>query len=177
MHVFSLCHTGFGLNTNIFETNILNLIVVIAFVFVNVGKAFTEMLDTRRDGVLKTIARAEEKYQEAQAALKQAKLQYIKAKYKAVVIRSDGRVLLKRLAIVFLKNAHDEQVRLLKTEYKKTLLLEKQSMIAVQGSLLKSIFNLVPGKCIKRVGKSSSVLKTMELKSVERFLLSNAFEK
>jgi len=113
MHVFSLCHTGFGLNTNIFETNILNLIVVIAFVFVNVGKAFTEMLDTRRDGVLKTIARAEEKYQEAQAALKQAKLQYIKAKYKAVVIRSDGRVLLKRLAIVFLKNAHDEQVRLL----------------------------------------------------------------
>jgi len=50
-------------------------------------------------------------------------------------------------------------------------------MIAVQGSLLKSIFNLVPGKCIKRVGKSSSVLKTMELKSVERFLLSNAFEK
>jgi len=176
MHLFSLCHTGFGINTNIFETNILNLIVVIAFVFVNIGKAFTELLDTRRERVLNTIARAEEKYKEAQAALKKAKIQYIKAKYKSVIIRSDGRVLLKRLAIVFHKNAHREQVRLLKTEYKKTRLLEKQVLRNVQVFLLKSIFTLVPSKCMERL-EDVSIQREIDLNAIERFKLSNPFEK
>jgi len=39
---------GFGINTNILETNIINLAVVIAIVISFVGDALRELLETRR---------------------------------------------------------------------------------------------------------------------------------
>ena len=39
---------GFGLNTNLFETNLLNLSVVIAVVVTVVGDAFSEILAQRQ---------------------------------------------------------------------------------------------------------------------------------
>jgi F-type H+-transporting ATPase subunit b len=149
MHFLSLSHEGFGINTNILETNVLNLGVVIAFVFVNLGKVYTELLETRRDKIVKAIDRAEEKYKEAQAVLQQAKLDLAAAKYKTISIRSEGRVFLKRLQILLLQEAREEQIRLQKTEYEKRVLVEKKSLSFIQSRLLALIFAKAPKKIVK----------------------------
>jgi len=150
MHLFSLSHTGFGINTNILETNVLNLGVVIAFVIVNGGKAFNEALNTRRERILKTMARAEEKYQQAQALLQESKVNFAGVKYKALRIRSDGRVFLKRLNLLLLQEARQEERRLRKTEYEKRLLVEKKGFSFIQSRLLGLIFGKAPKKILKR---------------------------
>lgn len=41
MELFTLAHGGFGINTNIFETNIINLAVVVGVVVSFVGNNLT----------------------------------------------------------------------------------------------------------------------------------------
>jgi len=48
---------GFGLNTNLFETNILNLTVVIGVVIKVVGDSLRSLLDQRRKTILSTLQR------------------------------------------------------------------------------------------------------------------------
>ena len=156
MHLFWLSHTGFGINTNILETNVLNLGVVIAFVVVNLGKAFGEALNTRRERVLKAMARAEERYKQSQILVKEAKVNFTKVKYKAIRIRSNGRVYLKRLHIILLELARYEQRRLRKSEYEKSLLAEKKGFAFIQSHLLKRIFEKTPNKIVKQLQDKNS---------------------
>ena len=144
MHLLFLSHTGFGINTNILETNVLNLAVVIAFVYVYVGDVFSEVLAKRRDRVLKTINNAEEKYQEALFALEQAKLKFIQAKYKATSIRSNSRIVLQRLNLSLFKQAHDEQKGQKKKEYKKRILAEKKVNAYIYQNFIINIFEVAP---------------------------------
>ena len=46
---------GFGFNTNLFETNILNLAAVIGIVVIIVGDAVQSVLDQRRQNILLTL--------------------------------------------------------------------------------------------------------------------------
>jgi len=150
MHLFFLSHTEFGINTNILETNVLNLAVVLGFIIVYGGNVFRDVMETRRDRIVKTMMRAEEKLKEAQAALKDAQLKLVAAKYKAVVIRSQGRIVIQRLNIRLLEEAREEQTRFRKTEYEKRILLEKKSLRSIQGRVMAAIVAKVPSKVIKR---------------------------
>jgi F-type H+-transporting ATPase subunit b len=64
---------GFGLNTILFETNILNLIVVVRIVVTVVGDALRNLLDQRRKVILSTLQEADKKAREAQNRLEEAK--------------------------------------------------------------------------------------------------------
>ena len=52
---------GFGFNTNLFETNVLNLAVVVGIVVTVVGDAVQSLLDQRRQNILSTLAEADKK--------------------------------------------------------------------------------------------------------------------
>ncbi len=139
MHLLFLSLTEFGINKNILETNVLNLAVVIGVLYFYIGKIFFEVLDKRRERVIQTIVNAEEKYEEARVALKEAKFKLIEAQYKAASIRSSGRIALKRLNITFLKQAHEEEIRQKKTEYKKRIFIEKNLKIYIYKNLIINI--------------------------------------
>jgi len=64
---------SFGLNTNVFETNILNLTVVIGIVVTFVGDAFRAVLDKRRRTILSALEEAENTAKETQTRLAAAK--------------------------------------------------------------------------------------------------------
>jgi F-type H+-transporting ATPase subunit b len=64
---------GFGLNTDLFETNVLNLIVVVGIVVTFVGDALRDLLDQRRKVILSTLQEADKKASEAQNRLEEAK--------------------------------------------------------------------------------------------------------
>jgi len=78
---------GLGLNTNLFETNILNLVVVIRIVVTVVGEAFNTLLVKRRQMVLLTLEEADKKVQEAQQQLERAQKSVETARLRAREIR------------------------------------------------------------------------------------------
>lgn len=89
MVIFPMGH-GFGINTNIFETNIINLAVVIGVVVSFVGSNLTALLDDRRKTIVNNLQEANQRAIEAQEKLTQAKAQLEAAKKKAQEIREEG---------------------------------------------------------------------------------------
>jgi F-type H+-transporting ATPase subunit b len=86
MTIFPIGH-GFGINTNIFETNIINLAAVIAIVISFVGGNFTAILEDRRKTILNNLEEATQRALEAEEKLNQARTQLELAKKKAQDIR------------------------------------------------------------------------------------------
>ena len=78
---------GFGFNTNLFETNILNLVAVIGIVVIIVGDAVQSVLDQRRQNILLTLTEADKKAREARKRLEEAKKSVVCARYRAQEIR------------------------------------------------------------------------------------------
>lgn len=89
MNIFPLGH-GFGINTDIFETNIINLAVVIAIVVSFVGSNLTAVLDDRKKTILNNLQEATQRALEAEEKLTQARTQLELAKKKAEEIRAEG---------------------------------------------------------------------------------------
>jgi len=67
--------SGFGINTNIFEINAINIGILLGIV-IYVGKPFlTSTLQARQDKVLASIQEAEEKLQQSSIRLSEAQKQ------------------------------------------------------------------------------------------------------
>jgi len=81
---------NFALNTNILETNILNLIVVIG-VLVYFGRDIvSSILETRIQRIGKSLIDAQEKYEQMEKELTEAKMVYSLAQEKANTIRNQS---------------------------------------------------------------------------------------
>jgi F-type H+-transporting ATPase subunit b len=83
---------GFGINTNIFETNVINLAVVIAVVIVVGGNALRQLLHDRKQRLLDNLAAAERKVQQLDEELKRRQQQLVEAKARAEDLRLSGRI-------------------------------------------------------------------------------------
>ncbi len=81
---------GFGINTNIFETNVINLAAVVAIVISFVGKNLSSLLEDRKKNILSNLQEASLRATEAQEKLAQAKAQLELAQKKAKEIREEG---------------------------------------------------------------------------------------
>ncbi len=90
MVLLPLAHGGFGINTNIFETNIINLAAVVGIVVSFVGSNLTALLEDRKATILKNLQEANQRAVEAQEKLNQARTQLEAAKKKAQEIRAEG---------------------------------------------------------------------------------------
>ena len=89
MVIFPMGH-GFGINTNIFETNIINLAAVIGIVVSFVGSNLTALLEDRKKTIVNNLQEANQRAIEAQEKLNQARTQLELAKKKAQEIREEG---------------------------------------------------------------------------------------
>ena len=76
----------------IFETNIINLAVVVAVVVSFVGQNLTSLLEDRKKTIVNNLQEANQRAKEAQEKLNQAKNQLEIAKNKAQEIREEGVV-------------------------------------------------------------------------------------
>lgn len=90
MVIFPLGHGGFGINTNIFETNIINLSVVVGVVVTFVGNNLTAILDERKKTIINNLEEATQRALEAEQKLSLARTQLEQAKKKAEEIRQEG---------------------------------------------------------------------------------------
>lgn len=82
---------GFGFNTDIFETNILNLAVVLGILLTSGREFFVSLLANRQQNILQSINDADERYKEAAEKLQQAQNEFEQAKLEADQILAQSK--------------------------------------------------------------------------------------
>nr|YP_009258433.1 CF0 subunit I of ATP synthase [Spirogyra maxima]ANI25253.1 CF0 subunit I of ATP synthase [Spirogyra maxima] len=119
---------GFGLNTNLLETNLINLTVVIG-VLIYFGKGvLSTLLSNRKEAILSTIRDAEERYQEATKQLEEARERLNQAKVKADEIHRNGIDQIERAKKELIQAANEDSKRLEESK-NATLRFEEQRAI------------------------------------------------
>lgn len=126
---------GFGINTNVLETNVLNLSVVIGVLFV-VGKdVLSSNLDERRNKIVQSLEDVETRYLNAQKKLEEARAEYTAAKAKATEIREQTTQTASQSRGIAIQRAEAEITRLESTK-NSTLSVEKQKLIREMRDML-----------------------------------------
>ena len=121
---------GFGINTDIFETNVINLAVVIGVVITVVGDALRELLGNRKTTIVDNLSAADNREQEFENQMNQVKNQVTTAYEKASEIRQQGFESAEREKEMGVAKANDEATRL--TELKDDSLRLHQQEAAQQ---------------------------------------------
>nr|YP_010211678.1 ATP synthase CF0 subunit I [Leptochilus decurrens]UBI43129.1 ATP synthase CF0 subunit I [Leptochilus decurrens] len=117
-----------GLNTNILEINLINLILVLGILFYYGKGVLINFLDSRERTILNTIRDAEERYKEASNKLQKARIRLRQAKVKADEIRINGLTQMDREQ-QDLVDAADEDLRGLEDSKNYAIRFEKQRAI------------------------------------------------
>ena len=103
---------GFGLNLNIFETNILNLAVVIFGLYKFLPGFLGKILERRRTSILSDLKDAEERLAQSKVALSKAKEELSSAKQKADKIRNDCKARAEAIRLESEKKTVEEMARI-----------------------------------------------------------------
>ena len=112
MNSLILASGGFGLNLNIFETNIINLAVVVFGLYKFLPGFLGKILERRRTSILSDLKEAEERLAQAQDSLSQAKDELATAKQKADKIRNDCKVRAEAIRLESEKKTVEEMARI-----------------------------------------------------------------
>jgi len=107
-----LATEGFGLNLNLFETNIINLSVVIFGLYKFLPNFLGGMLERRRNAILTELKDAEERLLEASNSLDKAKKELAEAEQKASRIRSDCKLRAEAIRLDSEKRTVEEMARI-----------------------------------------------------------------
>lgn len=120
---------GFGFNTNILETNVINLSVVIAVVVSLGGDALRSLLENRKQTILNNLKQVEERAFEAQERLNKAKLQLELVQTKALEIRKKGSLASEQEKLQALRQIQQDISRLEQTQ-QDTIRFQQQKAIS-----------------------------------------------
>ena len=103
---------GFGLNLNLFETNILNLSVVIFGLYKFLPGFLGKILEKRRTSILSDLEDAEERLNQSKHSLSKAKEELSSAKQKADQIRHDSKARAEAIRLESEKRTVEEMARI-----------------------------------------------------------------
>ena len=103
---------GFGLNLNIFETNIINLAVVVFGLYKFLPGFLGKILERRRTTILSDLKEAEQRLAQAQDSLSKAKEELASAKQKADKIKNDCKVRAEAIRLESEKRTVEEMARI-----------------------------------------------------------------
>ena len=112
MNLPLLATEGFGLNLNLFETNILNWAVVIFGLYKFLPGFLGKMLQKRREGILLELKDAEDRLLKATKALEKAKIDLSLAEEKANQIKADSIKRSESIRMESEKKAIEEMARI-----------------------------------------------------------------
>jgi F-type H+-transporting ATPase subunit b len=118
----------FGFNTNLFETNVLNLRVVLAVVTTVVGDALRTLLDTRLQGILSALQEANRKAKDARDRLDEARRAVGVARTRAQKIREQA-IQDAEQEKVYSQQLIEEDLRRLRDRGELTIKIERQKAV------------------------------------------------
>lgn len=142
---------GFGFNSNILETNIINLSVVIAVVVSFGGDALRSLLANRKQTILNNLREADQRASEAQEKLTKARIQLELAQKKAFEIKQQGVVAAEQEKKLSIQQTEQDAKRLEEIK-EETLRLQQQKAInQVSLQVISLALNKVREKLTKRL--------------------------
>ena len=112
MNLTLLATEGFGLNFNLFETNILNWAVVVFGLYKFLPGFLGKMLQKRREGILLELKDAEDRLLNSTQALEKAKKDLSSAEEKASQIKADSIKRSESIRMESEKKAIEEMARI-----------------------------------------------------------------
>ncbi len=112
MTLFTFASEGFGLNLDLFETNIINLAVVIFGLYKFLPGFLGKILEKRRTNILTDLKDAEERLSQAKNSLSKAKDELASAKEKADRIRNDCKARAEAIRLESEKRTVEEMARI-----------------------------------------------------------------
>ena len=112
MNLPLLATEGFGLNLNLFETNVLNWAVVVFGLYKFLPGFLGKMLQKRREGILLELKDAEDRLLKATNALEKAKTDLSLAEEKASQIKADSLKRSESIRMESEKKAIEEMARI-----------------------------------------------------------------
>lgn len=131
---------GFGINTNILETNIINLAVVITIVFSFVGDALKDLLIARKKNILQNICAVNDRAQEIEQKMKDAIMQLEIAKKKAFEIREQGFTSAEREKKNYIEQTEEEAQRLKQVKLDTIRLIQQKAIEQISQQII--VFSL-----------------------------------
>jgi len=137
----------FGFNTNILETNVLNLAVVLAIVLTYVGDALRGLLENRKQTIVSNFREADQRATEAQDRVRQAQLEFEQAGAKAQKIREQARITIEQEKQQCVRQT-GEDIKRLGTLQQETLKFEQQK---AQNELAQKLVTLALGQVRKKL--------------------------
>jgi F-type H+-transporting ATPase subunit b len=150
LNCFPLGHSGgFGLNTNILDTNIINLTVVLGVLVTVGGDALRSILTNRKEAILSSLQEAEQKAKDAVLQLEEAKTALSSAKSKAEEIRKQSVVAAEKEKNQILMQTEEDTKRL---EQTKQEIIQLQQQTALQ-TLSKQVVSLALNQVQERLMK------------------------
>jgi F-type H+-transporting ATPase subunit b len=159
-----LMRNGFGLNTNLFETNVLNLAVVVGIVVTVVGDAVRSLLDQRREIILSTLQEADQKAREAQNRLDTAQKSVEIARLRAQEIRRQAVQLAEQESSTIQQQLANDLQRLqergrqaVKLEYQRTMQSITQQVATLALTTAESMLLTVLGSQDKDCSKQKEL--------------------
>lgn len=181
-----ILRNGFGLNTNLFETNVLNLAVVLGVVIKVVGDSLRSLLDQRRKAILSTLQEADLKAKEAkqrleaaQRTLEEARLRVQEIRAKAIqTIEREESLMQKQLRkdLCRLRERRDQTIQL---EYQRaTQLISRQvfalALTSAEDVLLKTLGSQRTSSLKQKELNEMCVRETFcQLKELKHLFFSN----
>lgn len=119
---------GFGINTDLFETNLLNLSVVIATLIYYGKITLGDLIKNRKESVVKNLQDLEKKVRKSEEILALAKANLETAKNKAEQIRQQGTTLSVQTSESILSSIEDDIERLKNVNLLIVKMKEKKSL-------------------------------------------------
>ena len=126
--MIAIIRQGFGFNTNLFETNVLNLRVVLGVVVTFVGDALRTLLDQRRKIILSTLQEVDQKAKEVQKRLEDAQLSVEVARNRAQEIRNQAIQTIEQENTI-IQEALKSDLKRIQERGKQRIKLERQRII------------------------------------------------
>ena len=159
---------GFGLNLNLFETNLLNWAVVVFGLYKFLPGFLGKMLQKRREGILLELKDAEDRLQKATKALEKAKTDLSLAEEKASQIKADSLKRSESIRLESEKKAIEEMARIKQSAIsdessEATRAISQLRKEAVELAIKKSLDSL-PNRLDK---KSQENLVTQSINNIE----------
>lgn len=135
------------INSNIIETNILNLTIVLAIVILYLGGKLKELFANRKENILSNLQEAEHDVFEGQKRVKHAKFQLEKAKKKALIIRERSLLIIEQEKDK-ISSEFTKEFKRLENIQQETLKLEKKK---VKQQLTKKLIKLSLMKALQKI--------------------------
>jgi len=159
---------GFGLNTNLLETNIINLAVVIGVLVYFGGDVLKSLLNTRKENILKSLKDAEEKFKQTELNLANAKNELALANKKAEDIKVASKQASTDRCNFLLERAEQDIVRLQESQLTTVKLEEEKILQQLCVKLSNSSLEKAEQKLTRFMSRETVVSKFLYARDIER---------